>query len=199
MRRNGRSPCRRARGFTSDGWAADPIAKRAGVGLVARVGDVEIDFSVGYGGMRRDVAVALGADELAPSGFGLVIDASALPPGRHDVQLGVIGADGAIYALRERIEVVVGAGAAPEPIRDELTDRKNRARRTSTTARRKTATSKGSASTEPPASATRRTAASTSSIQKSTDHASNVARSSRRRRNDIARDRLLRTATDVTR
>ena len=94
-----------------EGWAADPAARRCGAGLVAHAGETRLDLSAGYGDFRSDVSEALGGDSAFDrSGFGATIEASALPAGRHDLELGVIAANGTdFYALSERLDVIVAA------------------------------------------------------------------------------------------
>jgi FkbM family methyltransferase len=95
-----------------NGWAADPVARSAGAGLVVSVGTVKLDVSSGYGGFRNDVSAVLGANAaFDQSGFDIAIEASDLPAGEHELTLGVVGAGGEDYfMLVEHLDIIVKSG-----------------------------------------------------------------------------------------
>lgn len=94
------------------GWALDP-ARRVPAGGVLAVLDGRVVARAGVNGSRPDVAQALGVPEASMSGFTLSVPGSALPPGRHHLELRVLSVDkAASIAVPVTVTVVSSVNGA---------------------------------------------------------------------------------------
>ncbi|MDB5069221.1 MAG: hypothetical protein JWM87_332 [Candidatus Eremiobacteraeota bacterium] len=88
------------------GWALDPHGDRPLAGLCLVVdGRADARGTVSYGVPRPDVAAAYHRDDLAASGYTVIIPAGALSAGRHRLQVATKSADGAVQVLRPQWNV----------------------------------------------------------------------------------------------
>ena len=92
--------------LTINGWAVDASASAAAGGLLAQI-DEGRRIPASYGVIRPDVAQAVGISDLA-TGFGLVVPAELLGPGRHEFSFLVLTqARNGFYLIRDRLEVEI--------------------------------------------------------------------------------------------
>ena len=90
------------------GWMAEPNKDVPGSGLILIVdGTRRFNVSKSYGEQRPDVSHYYSNPALTPTGFNVVVPATLLGAGRHDLQLALISADSAGYYLFPIIKTVV--------------------------------------------------------------------------------------------
>ena len=90
-----------------EGWAVDLPNKRPGAGVVALVDDAS-PITGTIGGSRPDVATAFGLPALEDSGFAVLMPASVLWPGGHQISLLILNADcSAYYPFKNQLLVIV--------------------------------------------------------------------------------------------
>jgi hypothetical protein len=83
------------------GWAANPVTKKPGSGLILLVDDrVRIDATPWYGLDRDDVAKAFNSPAMERTGFsGAPLSHAGLTAGSHHLSLGVVAPDGRHFYL----------------------------------------------------------------------------------------------------
>lgn len=81
--------------FVLRGWAANSdLNAPTAAACIIMDGKVVVATTGVYGGNRPDVAAAFNSPSLVPTGFQLLVAASAIPLGRHRIQAAAVAADG---------------------------------------------------------------------------------------------------------
>jgi len=91
--------------LTVAGWVVDEPNKTTANKIFVNIAGS--DFPAAYGGERPDVAKALGQAAYTKSGFMSKIPVSEIGKGNHQLRLKVVAAQGDVYYLTDKVEIVI--------------------------------------------------------------------------------------------